>query len=137
MKGVVFVVLTWLIVVVAPGSPMARGRAIVNAVRNQAHQIDGKAFTQEALQQAIAEMKLDYSLNRYIPEVNYAAPSEWKVRLVPEKRKTFMNLHSWPYRFFFLEFGKMEYPEILIGGNKTGHNQVPEDTDRKLAEPQH
>ena len=87
--------LAWLVIVfIAPSGYGARGHAIVAAIRNQAHQNDGKQFSREELTIVMSKMKLDYSLIRYIPRVNYTSSSDWHVTLAPEKRKAFVNLHS-------------------------------------------
>ena len=103
----------WLVfVLVCPSRPSARGRAIVNVIRNDVRQIQGRELTRPELESELSQLRLDWSLNRFQPEITFVSPSEWSVALVPEKRKTFVNLHSWSYRIFFLELSQMELRKI-------------------------
>ena len=111
----------WLVfVLVCPSRPSARGRAIVNVIRNDVRQIQGRELTRPERESELSQLRLDWSLNRFQPEIAFVSPSEWSVALVPEKRKTFVNLHSWSYRIFFLELSQMEYPDITFNSKDEG-----------------
>jgi hypothetical protein len=139
VKACAVVVGLWVLVVlfIIPGMPSARGHAIIAAVRNQAHQIEGRELNREELANALGAMKLDFGLNRFQPQVTFAAPTNWNVVLVPDNRSTFTDVHTWPFRLFFLDFSRTQYPDILISGGNAWHSRVPPDTARKLADPQH
>ena len=120
-KALLLVFGIWLVfVLVCPSRPSARGRAIVAAVRNEAHQIQGRELARSELDSEVAKLKLNWSLNRFAPETRFVSPTNWSVTLVPEKRKTYVNSHSLPYRILFLEFARMEYPDITFTSNDEG-----------------
>jgi len=65
-------------------------------------------------------MHVAFSANRYVPNVRYSGPTDWMIRLVPARRTTFANAHSWPYRILFLEFKTMDYPDLAVSSRAKG-----------------
>jgi len=130
IKTIAAVIGLWVLAVlfVIPGMPSARARAIISAVQNQARQIEGRETERDDLIHAIDGMKLDYGLNRFTSHMAFQAPTNWTVTLVPEKRRTFTDDHSWLYRVLFLDFSRTEYPDIVITGGDARHNQASEAT---------
>ena len=124
IKAIAAVVGLWVLAVlfVIPGMPSARAHAIIAAVQNQARQIEGLDTERDDLTHAIAQMKLDFGLNRFTPHMEFQAPTNWTVTLVPEKRRTFTDDHSWLYRVLFLDFSRTEYPDIGVTGGDVRHN---------------
>ena len=117
-----------LVLTIVPRIPGAKGQAAINMVKNQAMAIEEKQFSRDELAVALSDMRLDFGLNRWIPTTTYPNATNWHVTLVPEKKKAFADAASWAYRFIFLEFHRMEYPNIETTGYIKEHNNASQST---------
>ena len=119
------ILLAWLVLFVftppMPDTPRARG--MISTLQSQAHELDGKELTREQLNGAISQLDIDFTLNRYIPDIRYTSPTNWQVTLQPQNGRSFANPASLFTRVTTLEFERIDYPDILIGSENEGAQQ--------------
>jgi hypothetical protein len=114
----VFIVWLFLFIFSPPMPDTPRARGMIDTLQREAHLIDGMSFSREELQDAVSRLSLNTSLNKYVPNIQYNSPTDWRVILIPEKRKTYANPCTFFYRISTLEFDKIVFPDILIAGGK-------------------
>lgn len=128
LKFTLYAAAIWLLtVVLLPDWHGCRGATHVQRLRYELRQIEGKSLSRRDLDGALSGMHLAFTTNRYVPDVQYSGPADWAVRLVPDRRTAFANLHAWPYRLLFLEFKTMDYPELAASPQAKGARWRPDE----------
>lgn len=96
-------------------SPNISGPSQVGWLQGQAKNIQGQSFTSNELETTISHLAfLKTEVNEYKPHVHYTSPTNWVIRLSPEKRRTFARGFSWPYRLLVFEYQRIDFPDIEI-----------------------
>ena len=89
----------------------------IGSLYDQLRPLQGKEMTRRQVAEVMPSLDLTISCNQYYPSVVFNNPSNWVVRLVPEKKRAFSTPHSWVYRIMFLDFRMSEYPVISVGND--------------------
>ena len=104
-----------------PDTP--RAPRFFQTLDRQANNLNTKQLSREELDVAVSRLPLDLHLNRYAAHVEYHSPSDWRVVLIPEERKTYANPATRFYRITTLDFARFAWPDILIDSQNQEHNQ--------------
>ena len=107
-------VAVWLVINLVRPRGSDYSKAHIAHLRHEARDLESRELQKAHLQEQVNKMHLVGRTNRYTARIEYSDLAHWVVYLIPEKDTVFTNSRSWLKRILLIEFGKTNFPEIVI-----------------------